>query len=453
MRNTRWIAGMALTALAAMTAAGGALADTRRYYSVPDGTSQQQIQTNYYKPEHGTRITDSSSGVAWTWSDNQNGWVCTQPEEQGAIVDGVYYSGDGPSGGQSSVAESDLWQDALIDDTNLNGEVNCPSAVGSYEYYPAQTASQAYPSQTLAESVYVPDGAALSQTNTQCENLPSAYSFTINGVPITVTNAAYSKNGVSQIYSPANNTQLPSYGTANGSGVTEYPAYPQTQQTAQTPQTQQAATAATQAACLSGSGYFGQCATGTSCVLNGQPCVIGVCPNNGYCPSNTTADSASPSNTYQYPTYTTAQTTSIQQTGGILSEAEPATAAIAGMEQESLALLNYERQVNGLTALQMDPTLNILARLKSQDMAENNYFDHESETYGKAADMLDAAGYSYSGVGENIAHHEDVYTANNAFMSSAGHRANILGSQWTKAGVGVALDSNGYPLITQIFAR
>ncbi|MDR0397514.1 MAG: CAP domain-containing protein, partial [Oscillospiraceae bacterium] len=231
------------------------------------------------------------------------------------------------------------------------------------------------------------------------------------------------------------NTQLPWYGTANGSGTAEYPEYPQTQQTQSGAQ-------------LTAGGYFGQPATGASCVTNGRPCVIGTCPNSGYCPSGGTSGSGG----YQYPSYAP-PTSAPTQNSGILAQADPATPTTAAIERESLALLNYERQSNGLSTLQMDPTLNILARLKSQDMAENNYFAHESDTYGKAADMLDAAGFQYTGVGENIAHHENAYTANAAFMSSAGHRANILGSQWTKAGVGVALDNNGYPLITQIFAR
>ena len=102
--------------------------------------------------------------------------------------------------------------------------------------------------------------------------------------------------------------------------------------------------------------------------------------------------------------------------------------------------------------LTMDPALEELARLKSQDMAQNNYFAHESPAYGTASEMLTDAGYSYNGVGENIAHYGDVYKAHEALMSSPGHAANILSNAWTKVGVGVALDSRGYPLVTQLFA-
>ena len=38
-------------------------------------------------------------------------------------------------------------------------------------------------------------------------------------------------------------------------------------------------------------------------------------------------------------------------------------------------------------------------------------------------------------------------------MSSSRHKRNILGSSWTKVGIGVCYDANGYVYVTQIFAR
>ena len=69
------------------------------------------------------------------------------------------------------------------------------------------------------------------------------------------------------------------------------------------------------------------------------------------------------------------------------------------------------------------------------------------------ADKIKRFGYSYQGVGENIAHHATVNKAEAAFMSSTGHRTNILGSQWTKVGIGVCYDDQGYVYVTQVFAR
>lgn len=123
--------------------------------------------------------------------------------------------------------------------------------------------------------------------------------------------------------------------------------------------------------------------------------------------------------------------------------------------QEYLAwnLLNQDRIANGLPALQLDEELCRLARIKSMDMKKNHYFAHVSPTYGSAAEMLRHFGYSFNSVGENIAHHATVEKSQAAFMSSAGHRQNILGRQWDRVGIGVIYDDNGFVYVTQLFAR
>lgn len=129
------------------------------------------------------------------------------------------------------------------------------------------------------------------------------------------------------------------------------------------------------------------------------------------------------------------------------------TISVAAQEQKLLNLLNEDRAANGLSALNVDPELSRIARIKSCDMKENGYFAHTSPTYGNAAAMLTAFGYAYHGVGENIAHHATVEKSEAAFMSSSGHRQNILGSQWTKVGIGVCVDDNGFVYVTQLFVR
>ena len=86
-------------------------------------------------------------------------------------------------------------------------------------------------------------------------------------------------------------------------------------------------------------------------------------------------------------------------------------------------------------------------------MKKNRYFAHESPTWGSAGAMLAAFGYAYNGVGENIAHHATVEKAEAAFMSSQGHRGNILGRQWKKVGIGVCVDDSGFVYVTQLFVR
>lgn len=128
------------------------------------------------------------------------------------------------------------------------------------------------------------------------------------------------------------------------------------------------------------------------------------------------------------------------------------TQSVSAQEQKMLNLLNQDRKNNGLAALTIDPELCRIARIKSADMRDNKYFAHESPTYGRVGEMLKRFGYRYSAAGENIAHHANVDKAQAAFMSSSGHRKNILGS-WTKVGVGIVTDANGYIYATQIFAK
>ncbi len=129
------------------------------------------------------------------------------------------------------------------------------------------------------------------------------------------------------------------------------------------------------------------------------------------------------------------------------------TLSVSAQEYSAWNLLNADRVANGLSALTLDEELCAIARVKSCDMKNNNYFAHVSPTYGSASEMLTYFGYAYKGVGENIAHHSTVEKSQAAFMSSSGHRANILGSHWTRVGVGVCYDDNGFVYVTQLFAR
>ncbi len=123
-------------------------------------------------------------------------------------------------------------------------------------------------------------------------------------------------------------------------------------------------------------------------------------------------------------------------------------------EQKVVELVNVERQKAGLPALKMDSAISNLARAKSKDMAVNNYFAHQSPTYGSAGDMLKQYGISWRAWGENIAAGQRTpEIVVNAWMNSSGHRANILSSNFSKIGVGYVTNSSGRPYWTQIFTN
>lgn len=106
-------------------------------------------------------------------------------------------------------------------------------------------------------------------------------------------------------------------------------------------------------------------------------------------------------------------------------------------EKEVIRLVNEERAKNGLKALTYDWQLARVARYKSQDMKDNNYFSHTSPVYGSPFQMMKSFGISYKTAGENIARGQATPRAVvDAWMNSSGHRANILNSSFTHIGVG-----------------
>ncbi|MED2182397.1 CAP domain-containing protein [Bacillus wiedmannii] len=127
------------------------------------------------------------------------------------------------------------------------------------------------------------------------------------------------------------------------------------------------------------------------------------------------------------------------------AEQKPAEEAksLSEFEQRVVELTNAERAKQGLPALKIDTELSKVARVKSEDMQKNNYFDHNSPTYGSPFDMMKKFGISYTSAGENIAQGqrtpEEVVQA---WMNSAGHRANILNNSFTHIGVGYVESGN-----------
>lgn len=112
-------------------------------------------------------------------------------------------------------------------------------------------------------------------------------------------------------------------------------------------------------------------------------------------------------------------------------------------EQQVVALVNEQRAANGLAPLKLNEKLSDAARAKSQDMHDKHYFSHTSPTYGSPFDMLKTFGISYRAAGENIAMgYATPEAVMNAWMNSAGHKANILNSSYTQIGVGYVADGN-----------
>lgn len=124
---------------------------------------------------------------------------------------------------------------------------------------------------------------------------------------------------------------------------------------------------------------------------------------------------------------------------------------ISQEEQQMLDLVNQERSQRGLAPLKADLELTKVARVKAQDMIDNNYFSHQSPTYGSPFDMMSQFGIQYRTAGENLAGNQTVEAAHQALMNSQGHRENILKGDYTEVGIGV-VDGGPYgKMFVQLF--
>ncbi|MCL2611041.1 MAG: SafA/ExsA family spore coat assembly protein [Defluviitaleaceae bacterium] len=130
----------------------------------------------------------------------------------------------------------------------------------------------------------------------------------------------------------------------------------------------------------------------------------------------------------------------------------PKTAEFREFEQEVVRLVNAERARAGLRPLAENWEVSRVARFKSQDFINRNYFAHDSPIYGTPFQMLRSFGIQFSSAGENIAQGQRTPAAvMSAWMNSPGHRANILNPSFNQIGVGVARDSRGNLFWTQMF--
>lgn len=121
-------------------------------------------------------------------------------------------------------------------------------------------------------------------------------------------------------------------------------------------------------------------------------------------------------------------------------------------EQRVVELVNQERAKAGLKPLTYDSQLSQVARLKSEDMRDKQYFSHNSPTYGSPFDMMKSQGISYRTAGENIAAGQSSpQQVVQAWMNSPGHRANILSNQYSQIGVGYASGGSYGHYWTQMF--
>src|SRR5262249_48323159 len=134
------------------------------------------------------------------------------------------------------------------------------------------------------------------------------------------------------------------------------------------------------------------------------------------------------------------------------TKAEP-KAKLSEEEQKLLEMTNAAREKEQVPPLQPSAVLCEVARAHSANMAKQRKQEHTLD--GKnASDRVQAAGYEYVSLGENIISGRRC-TPRDAFagwMDSPPHRDNILKARFQEVGIGVASNDQGEVYYTEVFA-
>ncbi|MGW1504892.1 CAP domain-containing protein [Streptomyces mirabilis] len=156
-----------------------------------------------------------------------------------------------------------------------------------------------------------------------------------------------------------------------------------------------------------------------------------------------TAPSAPEAPASSAPATPEAPASSAPATPGATASASPSTAGTTAPASAAVArvvaLVNSERGKVGCSPLTLNAKLSKAAQDHSADMASHQNMSHTGSDGSDPGQRITTAGYTWSAYGENVAFGystpEEVMAG---WMSSAGHKRNILDCGFKEIGVGLA---------------
>jgi len=114
--------------------------------------------------------------------------------------------------------------------------------------------------------------------------------------------------------------------------------------------------------------------------------------------------------------------------------------------------VNAARAQRGLPPLSPDERLSGFAMQVAQQMASRHYFGHTDPNGVTFEDRLRASNIRYRYAAENMAFDQDEPHANEAFLTSPGHYANIVDPHPHRIGVAVVAAGDGEVFYVEEFA-
>jgi uncharacterized protein YkwD len=133
-----------------------------------------------------------------------------------------------------------------------------------------------------------------------------------------------------------------------------------------------------------------------------------------------------------------------------------ATSGGASVAEDVVRYTNEARTRNGVAPLRVSSKLMEAARIHAEQMASAQRAAHtiSGARYPTMQDRINAVGYAYMQVAENVAWNQRTAQEVVAtWMNSSGHRANILDPGLTEIGAAMARSSRGEPYWIQVFGR
>lgn len=135
--------------------------------------------------------------------------------------------------------------------------------------------------------------------------------------------------------------------------------------------------------------------------------------------------------------------------------ASPSLGEATTAEQRAFKTTNDLRLKNGLAPLEWDAELCSIARRHSRNMSVLGFFSHETPEGLRLRDRVRLAGIRYRVIAENIAYNQGFEDpgafAVERWTISAGHRANLLSTEFRASAVGSFIAPDGTVFLTQLF--
>jgi uncharacterized protein YkwD len=147
----------------------------------------------------------------------------------------------------------------------------------------------------------------------------------------------------------------------------------------------------------------------------------------------------------------------ITSQGSNTSVSSKPQAELNDYENAVAAYINDYRVANGLNAIAYEPTLTYVAKYRSQDLIDRNYWSHYTPEGTTVFNLFKENGVKYKIGGENLgqATPADIGTPEafmNAWKNSPSHNANMLRQGYSYIGVGM-VENGDRIVVTTVFTN